>query len=433
MVGPVSAGLDIRLRRTALTGRPAAASIAAVPRRPLAVAGVACLLGAALAASPAAAAPRLLEPPPDWVAPGASVALRVVPDATGPLRLERRVPGGWRVVAQRPARRGGVVNLVHRPRDVGMHDLRLVNTEEGASGTPEAGQVRRLRLRVRPLTLAAIGDVSPGSAAAAVRAHGPDWHWRNVGPWLRAQDVVVANWETADAPAGPPWPDKTFNFLAPRGAIAAAARTGGVDAASLANNHALDFGRPALLGSMRQMRAAGIAPFGAGATLDAALRPAIVERGGLRIALLGFNAIAPLEFWAGPSRAGNAPATRATIAAAVARARPQADLVIAYVHWGNELERRPNASQHALAQAALGAGADVVLGAHPHVLQPVTRQGRRLVAWSLGNFLFSPGSVAGTYTAALRLRLDADGVRTHQLVPVRIRDTRPVFTGRPPA
>ncbi len=407
--------------------------MADVPGRLLAITGAACLAGVLVAAAPAAGAPRLLEPPPEWVAPGAQVALRVVPDTTGPLRLERRVPGGWRVLAQRPARRGGVVSLTHRPRDVGVHRLRVVNTAADEAGAPAPGQVRPVRLRVRPLTLAAIGDVSPGSAVATVRAYGPDWHWQRVGPWLRAQDLVVANWETADAPAGAPWPGKSFNFLAPRGSIAAAARTGGVDAASLANNHALDYGRPALVGSLRQMRAAGIAPFGAGASLDAALRPAIVEAGGLSIALLGFNAISPVEFWAGPSRAGNAPATRATIAAAVARARPQADLVIAYVHWGNELERRPNDSQRALADAALGAGADVVLGAHPHVLQPVSRQGRRLVAWSLGNFLFSPGSTVATYSAALRLRLDAAGVRTHELVPVRLRNTRPVFTSRPPA
>lgn len=402
-----------------------------MPRRPLAAAGVACLLVALTFAASADAAPRLLAPPPDWVAPGARVALRVAPDATGSLRLERRVPGGWRVVARRAVRRGGVVTIVHRPRDVGVHDLRLVNTASGATATPEAEDVRRLRLRVRPITLAALGDVSPGSAAA-VGTHGPDWHWSRVGPWLRAQDVVVANWETADAPAGARWPGKSFNFLAPRGAIAAAARAGGVDAASLANNHALDYGRSALLGSIRQMRAADIAPFGAGSSLGAALKPAIVTRGGLRIALLGFNAIQPVEFWAGPSRAGNAPATRQTIAAAVSRARPQADLVIAYMHWGNELERQPNASQRALADAALGAGADVVLGAHPHVLQPVARQGPRLVAWSLGNFVFSPGSVVATYSAVLRLRLDAGGVRTHEMIPVRLRDSRPEFTRRPP-
>lgn len=401
-------------------------------RRHLAAAGIAGLLGALVIGSPAGAAPRLLSPLPQWVAPGVAVPLRVVPDTTGPLRLERRVPGGWRVEARRPARRGGVVTLVHRPGAPGVQRLRLVNTAAGAAGAPTAADVRRLRLHVRPVTLAAIGDVSPGSAAAAVHAHGPDWHWQRVGPWLRAQDLVVANWETADAPGGARWPGKSFNFLAPHGSIPAAARAGGVDAASLANNHALDHGRSALLGALRQMRAAHIAPFGAGASLGAALTPAIVTRGGLRIALLGFNAIQPVGFWAGPSRAGNAPATPQAIASAVSRARPTADLVIAYMHWGTELERRPNASQRALADAALDAGADVVLGAHPHVLQPVARQGRRLVAWSLGNFLFSPGSAVATRSAVLRLRLDAHGVRGHELVPVRLRDTRPEFTRRPP-
>lgn len=136
--------------------------------RAVLTAGIAAALLAATATG-AGAAPRLLSSPPEWVAPGARVALRVAPDDSGVLRLERCIPGGWRVVARRPVRRGGVVVLTHRPREVGVHRLRLVVDPAGA---PDAGTADALplALRVRPITLAALGDISPGSAAATVAA-----------------------------------------------------------------------------------------------------------------------------------------------------------------------------------------------------------------------------------------------------------------------
>jgi hypothetical protein len=381
--------------------------------------------GAALTAvwAPAAgAAPQVVSEVPAWVAPGAEVQLRVRADATGILTFERRVPGGLRRLARRPVVAGRVVQLPYRPAELGAHRLQLRIDDRAP---------RRLSVRVRPISVVALGDVSPGSAIAAVRAHGPAWHWQRVGPWLRAQDIVVANWETATGPAGAPWPGKAFNFLAPPDTLAAAAAVGGVDAMSLANNHALDYGRGPFLRGIRTMRAAGIAPFGGGADLDAALEPAVITRGGLRIAFVGFNAILPAEFWATSSRAGNAPPTTAAITESIRRARAQADLVIAYPHWGVELERRPSAAQRAMAATAFAAGADVVIGAHPHVPQPIERRGRGLVAWSLGNFIFSPGSVAGTRSIALRMTLAADGVRGWSTRGVAIRGTRPVFTTGP--
>ncbi|MEW6583859.1 MAG: CapA family protein, partial [Actinomycetota bacterium] len=317
---------------------------------------------------------------------------------------------------------GGRGRVSFRPAAPGLYRLRL----RVADGRP-----RRLTLRVRPVSLVAVGDVSPGSAIDAVRRHGPSWHWQAVGGWLRKQDIVVANLETAIGGAGAPWPGKGFNFLAPPSTVRAAARVGGVDVVSVANNHALDFGRETFLAGLRAARKAGITPFGGGARLDRALQPAVVERGGLRIAFVGFNAVTPYGFWATPGAAGNAPATPQAVTGSVRGARRGADLVVAYFHWGIELTRRPVAEQTVLARTAFAAGADVVLGAHPHVVQPVERRGAGLVAWSLGNFLFAPGSAAGTRSTALRMLLDARGVRGWQVRAVRIVGTRPVFDGAP--
>ncbi len=130
----------------------------------------------------------------------------------------------------------------------------------------------------------------------------------------------------------------------------------------------------------------------------------------------------------GPRRAGNGPSTDRAVVAATRRARDAGDIRIVYFHWGVELDTRPNRRQRALAGVALRNGATVVLGAHPHVLQPVERRSsRRLVAWSLGNFVFSPGSLVATRSAILELELDGRGVHAHRLLPVRIVGSRPVL------
>src|SRR5262249_44891518 len=158
---------------------------------------------------------------------------------------------------------------------------------------------------------------------------------------------------------------------------------------TVANNHGVDFGRRTFASGLRTIRRAGVLPVGGGTDLPGALAPAIVVRGGLRVAFVGFDAYPPFGFWATAGRAGLAPGIVAAVRTAVTAARTRADVVVAYFHWGVELHTTPNAKQRRLASAAIAAGADVVLGAHPHVLQPVrSRSGGRLVAYSLGNFVF---------------------------------------------
>ena len=103
---------------------------------------------------------------------------------------------------------------------------------------------------------------------------------------------------------------------------------------------------------------------------------------------------------------------------------------IATFHWGVERSTQPNGEQVFLAQTALKAGASAVIGAHPHVLQPVVRRGRRVVAYSLGNFVWSAGSGFTARTGILKLRLSARGVTGSRLLPALISDTRPALLGR---
>jgi poly-gamma-glutamate capsule biosynthesis protein CapA/YwtB (metallophosphatase superfamily) len=281
-------------------------------------------------------------------------------------------------------------------------------------------------LRVRPLVLAAGGDVNLGDRiGSAIAARGPHRPWTRVAPLLRAADLALVNLECAVSSRGAPLAGKQYTFRGPPAALAGVARAG-VDAVSVANNHSLDYGAEAFLDTLARARRAGVEPVGGGAGLAAARRPVLFERGGLRVALLGYSDVRPLGFDAGPGKPGAARADLGWIREDVARARRLADIVVVYFHWGTELARRPDARQRRFADAALGAGATVVLGAHPHVLQPLERRGGRIIAWSLGNLVFGAGSPGTTETGILLVELGIDGAHSAELVPARIQGFTPV-------
>ena len=146
--------------------------------------------------------------------------------------------------------------------------------------------------------------------------------------------------------------------------------------------------------------------------------------------MLAYSDVRPYGFDAGPGLPGAAPAFSELIDPDVRKARRTADVVVVYFHWGTELATTPDSRQRSLADVALRAGATVVLGAHPHVLQPVQRGGRKLVAWSLGNFVFGAHSAGTTSTGVLLARLNAHGVSQAQLVPARIAGVRPALDTR---
>ncbi|WP_210492098.1 CapA family protein [Patulibacter sp. SYSU D01012] len=356
---------------------------------------------------------------PAAVAPGGELRVGAKGVAL-PARVEQRVGARWKrrgnaLTAARPATAFRITQPTGRPA------LRVV----GADGVPTP----IVKTRVRPLTLAAVGDINlaprPLGAVAGGDLGGP---WRSVGPVLRRADLTFGNLECAVSTGGAPFA-KQYRFRGSPAALRAAVDAAGFDVLDLANNHSGDYGAGALLDTVRNVRAAGAEPVGAGSTADAAYRPVVRTALGLRVSFVAFNEILPPEFRATGSRPGVAWSTPDAVRAAVRRARRQADVVVAGFHWGVELATTPSARQRALARAALGAGATAVIGAHPHVLQPVIRSGRGVVAYSLGNFVFPAGSPGTTRTGILELRLAAGRVVGHGLRRATIRGATPVLDG----
>jgi poly-gamma-glutamate capsule biosynthesis protein CapA/YwtB (metallophosphatase superfamily) len=251
----------------------------------------------------------------------------------------------------------------------------------------------------------------------------PETAFGPVASLLSAADLALVNLETAVTARGEPEP-KQFHFRAPPGAYAAM-RAAGVDAASLANNHALDYGRVGLKDTMDSARQADFPVFGAGHDAATAYAPWLTEVRGIRIAVLGFSQVHKLaDAWAAhDNRSGIAMAwnvARAT--AAVKAARAQADLVVVFNHWGEEGNECPTADQKSFARRLASAGADIIVGAHAHVLQGDGWLGKTYVAYGLGNFLWW-GTSHSTQTGVLLLTVRGREVVRNELVPAVVSET----------
>ncbi|HLL65929.1 MAG TPA: CapA family protein [Micromonosporaceae bacterium] len=267
-----------------------------------------------------------------------------------------------------------------------------------------------------PLTLAFGGDVHFTDRTARL-LRDPDTAFGPAAAVLRAADLTVVNLETAVTERGTREP-KTYTFRTPPTAFDAL-RAAGIDAASLANNHALDYGRVGLADTLDNADRAQFKVFGAGRNADAAYAPLIVPVRGVRVGLVGFSQVRDLaEPWAPTAdRSGIAMAWDVERSvAAVAAARRDADLVIAFNHWGQEGNACPTADQKRFAAQVAGAGADVIIGAHAHVLQGDGWLGQTYVAYGLGNFLWYSTSHS-TDTGILKLTIEGRRVVSSTLVP----------------
>ncbi|HEX8173789.1 MAG TPA: CapA family protein [Pyrinomonadaceae bacterium] len=211
----------------------------------------------------------------------------------------------------------------------------------------------------------------------------------------------------------------------------------GFDVLSLANNHSMDCGGTGLLETMRHLGRGGLRWSGAGQTRAEAESPVIVSVKGIRIAFVSFTAIAPpVSKPLKDNEPSVALASRAALERAVVSAGKDADVVVVSLHWGVEYSYRPGAEQISLAHAAIEAGADVVVGHHPHTLaglEAIERRstsgtGRALIAYSLGNFAFDSPRWLGrrvTESAMLRLRMSRAGLVSAEVLPVVLEDYLP--------
>lgn len=260
----------------------------------------------------------------------------------------------------------------------------------------------------------AVGDVMVGRGVSGDM-------FGDVRPCLRAADLVVGNLESVivEDPAAYASRSEATQFLlhAPPSA-ATQLRRAGFNVLGLANNHALDLGAEGLEQAASRLQTVGIAVVGAGRDAQAALQPLLLDVRGVRVALLAFNALPDPQPNLQNGGWTQVKWGRDRATAAVGRVAERVDAVVVSVHWGYEYETTVDPDQRDTAQALLDAGADLVIGHHPHVVQSFEIHGRRAVAYSLGNFVFDQRQDETRHGLALRAFFDAEGLRAVQAIPV---------------
>jgi poly-gamma-glutamate capsule biosynthesis protein CapA/YwtB (metallophosphatase superfamily) len=229
---------------------------------------------------------------------------------------------------------------------------------------------------------------------------------------LDSADIRVGNLECVVATRGSAEPGKPYTFRAHPRTLDVLKRH--FDAVSLANNHSGDYGPGAFSEMLGLLKRNDIAYFGGGANLAQAHTPLLIERNGLRIVLLGYNEFFPRSFEADVDTAGISWSEDEQVCFDIAHARSQyrADIVIPMMHWGWEHEHDASDRQRQLAHLMIDAGADAVVGGHPHVTQNIEFYQGKPIIYSLGNFLFDGFTDEDSNTGwLLRLELDRQGVR----------------------
>ena len=270
-----------------------------------------------------------------------------------------------------------------------------------------------------PVTIASVGDMMFGRGVSDyINANGGKAVFSNVAAKLNGADLTLGNLEGPLALKGTKAKGKDQTLLGNPKAVPGLTYAG-FDAVGLANNHTLDFGETAMYNTIRLLDAAGIAQAGAGKDWAEARKPADLKAKGATVALLAFSEIMPDGFAATPAHGGIARASQRMdqVQASIRDAKKTHDYVVVMFHWGVEYKPDANGMQRADAHAAVDAGADLVLGSHPHVVQGLEAYKGRLIAYSLGDFVFDHYSRVTGESFILRTELGPDGVDNVRITP----------------
>lgn len=282
------------------------------------------------------------------------------------------------------------------------------------------------------VTLTACGDIVLGRHVAERISHrGVYYPFEKVAPYVRGSDIVFGDLECPLSDSVEPVYDG-MDFVAPTSAIEGI-KLCGFNVVSLANNHSTNYGRDVFEDTLELLKANDIKYVGGGEDYQEAYSPLVMEIKGVKVAFLNYNsiigAVNAMEERAGvagirllPSYDDN-PDDFEMVRDSIEEVRESADVVIACFHWGSEEQYSPIESVVKMAHTAIDAGADLVIGSHPHTVQPLEYYRGKLIAYSLGNFVFDQ-----MYTTQVRegmiMKCRFDGAQLSQveLLPYKIYD-----------
>jgi poly-gamma-glutamate synthesis protein (capsule biosynthesis protein) len=269
------------------------------------------------------------------------------------------------------------------------------------------------------VSLVFAGDTVLDDTAGKIIEQGGD-PFSDFADYFAGADIRITNLECVISTRGQA-NDKMYTFKAHPRVIPVLQKH--FDAVTLANNHSGDFGPDAFAEMLSLLKEAGLAQVGGGMNLKQAHTPLVFTRNGWRIAVLSYNEFHPRSFEAGFDIPGVAWSEDQQVMEDIQTARRihRADLVIPVMHWGWENERTANPRQRQLAKLMIDAGADAVIGGHPHVTQDVSVYKGKPIIYSVGNFVMKETDNAFQRQSwVLKMYLDQRGVTRFETLPVKI-------------
>ncbi|MEU6719446.1 CapA family protein [Nonomuraea sp. NPDC046802] len=301
---------------------------------------------------------------------------------------------------------------------------------EPLTPTPTPTEKPKKKQKRRPFTISFGGDVHFEGGLRG-RLANPDTALGPIADVLSEADMAMVNLETAITTGGTPAPDKEYTFRAPPTAFTAL-KAAGVDVASMANNHGMDYMETGLTDTLAAIKQSGFPVVGIGKDAAQAYKPFRKTVNGNRVAVIGATQVIDEEFvqaWTATAGKGGLASARdeVSLLRAVRKARKNSDTVIVHLHWGTEMQKCPNAAQRSLAPRLVDAGADVVVGGHAHLLQGSGYLDKAYVNYGLGNFIFYNSKPATTgRTGVLTLTIKGRKVLKDDWTPATIEGGVPV-------
>lgn len=267
-------------------------------------------------------------------------------------------------------------------------------------------------VKSRTVTIAAVGDVMLGEHLnGMLKSKGACWPFEKTASYLKSADIAFCNLESpiSEIDIGRKLSKEDANLRADPIAAKSLA-CAGIDVVSLANNHSLDYDVPALERTITLLKENNIKYVGVRDTSQPRT-PLIIEKNGLKIAFLAYLDGVPESFTG--KKLEIIPLLLPYVQDDIYEARKTADMVIVSFHFGKEFSSTPDVYQMQMAREAIDAGADIVLGHHPHTLQPLEKYNGKLIAYSLGNFIFGHyGKASEGAILKVKLSSPAKGAKT---------------------
>lgn len=282
----------------------------------------------------------------------------------------------------------------------------------------------------KTVSISIVGDIlMDSSVRAQINKNGIEYPWEMVKEYFQNDDITIGNLETSITTRGTKWEDKQFNFRSDPNNLKAM-KEAGIDVLALANNHTLDYGYEGLLDTLSYLDKNDIKRAGGGKNKQEAIEGAIIEKNGLKIGVLSFSRVVPdVKWYATDKRPGIVGAYDPHISEVIVRIeemKKEADIVILSIHWGVELSATPRKQEMDLGKKLIDAGADIIMGHHPHVLQGVEIYKGKPIFYSLGNFVFGTKNELTSNTMIGQINFIDKDIDNIKIIPCSIIAGRPI-------